>query len=48
MTGGGDTDEYEDLPNEAGEDLELNENDDDPSAGASDVGGRAGSPNDDS
>ena len=47
MTGGGDTDEYEDLPNEADTDLELNETDDDPSAGASDIGGRAGSPKDD-
>ena len=48
MTGGGDTDEYEELPNEADRDLDLNESDEDPSAGASDIGGRAGSADDNS
>jgi len=48
MTGGGDTDEYEELPNEADTDLDLNESDEDPSAGASDIGGRAGSADDNS
>jgi hypothetical protein len=60
MTGGGDTDEFEDIPvpgegDEGGTvendttdaevlDAEINENDDDPTAGASDIGGRAGEP----
>jgi hypothetical protein len=52
MTSGGDTDEFEDaqlldesddVANEDG-DVDLNENDPDPTAGASDIGGRAGEP----
>ncbi len=52
MTGGGDTDEFEDeatldesddVGDETG-DVDLNENDPDPTAGASDIGGRAGEP----
>ena len=59
MTGGGDTDEFEPLLDEADDvgdeeddvasneddDVDLDENDDDPTAGASDIGGRAGDPN---
>jgi hypothetical protein len=50
MTGGGDTDEFEDeaildesddVADETG-DMDLNENDPDPTAGGSDIGGRAG------
>ena len=50
MTGGGDTDEFEDeatldeaddVGDETG-DVDLNENDPDPTAGGSDIGGRAG------
>jgi len=52
MTGGGDTDEFEDeatldesddVGDETG-DVDLNEDDRDPTAGASDIGGRAGEP----
>lgn len=39
--------EYDELPNEADVDLDLNEADRDPTAGASDIGGRAGSEDDD-
>jgi hypothetical protein len=52
MTGGGDTDEFEDEAalDESGDvadetaDVDINENDPDPTAGASDIGGRAGEP----
>ena len=60
MTGGGDTDEIEDIgldelydeipvDDEGGEEreLHLNTNDPDPTAGASDIGGRAATPEDD-
>lgn len=55
MTGAGDLDRVEDdaediAPGEDGDDetkLDLNENDRDPSAGGSDIGGRAGSDDDD-
>ena len=52
MTAGGDNDEFEDeatldeaddVGDETG-DIDLNENDPDPTAGASDIGGRAGEP----
>lgn len=52
MTAGGDTDEFEDaqildesddVADEDG-DVDLNENDPDPTAGGSDIGGRAGEP----
>ncbi len=57
MTGGGDTDEFEDHTLDESDDvadegddvgideddqLNINENDPDPTAGASDIGGRAG------
>ncbi|BDE04818.1 hypothetical protein WPS_00940 [Vulcanimicrobium alpinum] len=55
MTGGGDTDEFEEIPTEldlgADEDddtpeLRLNRNDAIPTAGAADIGGRAGGDDD--
>ena len=52
MTGGGDTDEFEDLPDDdlvedqdpddPGSDPVDDGQDDDPTAGASDIGGRSG------
>ncbi len=54
MTGGGDTDEFEDEATldesddvaDETDDIDLNENDPDPTAGGSDIGGRAGEPDD--
>jgi hypothetical protein len=54
MTGGGDTDEFEDEATldesddvaDETDDIDLNESDPDPTAGASDIGGRAGEPDD--
>jgi hypothetical protein len=55
MTSGGDTDgmeyEYEEIKAESGDvadeddDVDIDEDDNDPTAGASDIGGRAGDPN---
>ncbi len=52
MTGGGDTDQLDDEATldeaddvgDESDDIDLNENDPDPTAGASDIGGRAGEP----